>query len=511
MFLKLFPRRPDHLLSDSKELKKVLADLLRAKPLNGVEEVCNWLASLRDAKDFGLAQYFEIVRQLDEAAQPHLLRLARDYLQSPGLPSQEEQRLWTTIHGYWRELGDTYARCVDRAQLDSKGKGVTPFKPSLPLAIARTQAARRLQAKWLAFRYGPLDEGLWQVLGQTHLAAEVAGNAQKTLQLYPVQRGLTSIGQQYLHAIAFFTSAMDSLLLQQIEIADRLIAHLLSRFTLVADCRPDSVYWVDAAAGSLPTRLVRPPNAGSPGLRFFAPGTALAAVEELITVVERGEVPADLNLGADYSPKALLLVLRHLRHQWAPLPPQRKHQRHAVQTRVSIVCGFEASYKVFSGSSPSSSDLGAGEDVWLVENVSLSGLSACVGHAQEGRVKLGGLLCLQPEGGDNWLLAVVRRFSRLPGERISLGIQILSRQAQSLQLRPRRSGFSGVLGEPGIWLREGGSPGLLRILLPPGGFNVREALEFSDAGQRRMITPAELEETGIDYEIGRFHDRAAAT
>jgi len=510
MLLKLFPRRPDHLLSDSKELKKVLAELLRAKPHNGVEEVVNWLASLRDAKDFGLAQYFEIVRQLDEAAQPHLLRLARDYLQSPGLPAQEEQRLWATIHGYWREIGDTYARCVERAQLDPKGKGVNTFRPSLPLALARTQAARRLQAKWLAFHYGPLDEGLWRALGQTHLAAEVASNAQKTLQLYPVQRGLTSIGQQYLHAIAFFTSAMDSLLPQQIEIADRLIAHFLSRFTLVADCRPDSVYWVDTAVGSLPTRLVRPPGAVSPGLRFFAPGTALAAVEELITVVERGEVPADLNLGADYPPKALLLALRHLRHHWAPLPPQRKYQRHPVQTRMSLVYGFEACYKVFSGNSPSP-DLGTGQDVWLVENVSLGGLSACVGHSQEGRVKLGALLCLQPEGGDNWLLAVVRRFSRLPGERISLGIQILSRQAQSLQLRPRRSGFAGVLGEPGIWLRESVSPGLLRILLPPGGFNVREALEFSDAGRRRMITPSELEETGVDYEIGRFHDRASAT
>ncbi len=506
MFRKLFSQRPDHLLADGKEMKKVLADLLVAKPANAVDEVVNWFASLQDAGGFSLAQYFEIVRQLDEAAQPHLLRLTRDYVQSAHLPPQEEQRLWMVIQGYWRVIGDLYLDCVERSQVEPKARGVDAFKPSLPLAMARALAARRQRAKWVAFHYGPLDDSVWRDLGQIYLAAEAAGHAQKTLQIYPVQRGLSSAGQQYLHAIAFVTSAMDSLQPQQIELADRLIAHLLSRFVLVADSRPQSVFWIDAAAGTLPTRLVRPPVVASPGLRFFSPGSALSVVEELIPIVERGEVPEDLNLGAEYPPKVLLPVLRHLRYHWAPLPPQRQHPRYAVNTPATVLYGFDASYKVFAGSVPTA-EAGKNADVWMVENVSLSGLSVALGSSRDGRVKLGALLCLQPEGGDNWLLGVVRRFTRLPGERVSLGIQVLARQAQSLQLRPRRSGFAGVLGEPGIWLVDGASPGVIRILLPLGGFNVREAVEFTAGGRRRMVTPAELEESGVDYEIGRYREQ----
>jgi hypothetical protein len=39
MILQLFPKRPDHLLADSKEMKRVLADLLVAKAANAIDEV----------------------------------------------------------------------------------------------------------------------------------------------------------------------------------------------------------------------------------------------------------------------------------------------------------------------------------------------------------------------------------------------------------------------------------------------------------------------------------------
>ena len=176
---------------------------------------------------------------------------------------------------------------------------------------------------------------------------------------------------------------------------------------------------------------------------------------------------------------------------------------------MAVVHGFDASYRVFSGALPRL-DAPPKDEIWLVENVSLGGFRACLRHSPGDPLKLGTLLCLQPEGGDNWLLGVVRRFNRLSGERASLGIQLLSRQAQSVDLRPRRSGFAAAIGLPGIWLRDGSGSGLVRLLLPQGGFNLRESLEFTSAGQRHMLAPAELEESGSDYEIGRFHNPTAA-
>lgn len=509
MLLNLFPQRPDHPLADARDLKRILAELHVDKAANAVDELTGWFDSLKHTRNFRLDHFFDVLRQLDDAGQNHLRRLARDYLYSPHLSALERQRLWERSSGYWTNVADLYYLCKKRARLDPKGKGTDAFKVYLPLVDTRLQAARRTRIKWLAYRYESVGRDLWKGLGRTCLAAEAAGHAQKSVALYPGIVGLSSAAQQYLHALVFSSSSMDGLMPQQIELADRLIAHFLSGFVCSRDCQPESVYWIDAASGSPPARLARPPGATRPGLRFFSPAPALAGLEELIHVVERDEVPAGLNLGGEHTQKALLPVLRHLRAYWALQPPQRRHPRHAVRTRMAMLPGFEHSYKVFSGAAADLESEGAVQD-WLVENVSLGGLRACFDDSANDRIKLGTLLCLRAEGGENWLLGTARRFNRLAGARANLGVQVLSRRAQSIELRPRRSGFSAAVAIPGIWLRDGEQPGVVRIVLPPGGFNVRESMDFSDAGRLHVLTPVELEASGCDYEIARFHDQTAA-
>jgi hypothetical protein len=94
------------------------------------------------------------------------------------------------------------------------------------------------------------------------------------LQLYPNQPGVTSISLQYLQALVLHSSSMDSLMPLEIELADRLITHFLPGFVFTNDCRPDSVYWIDAASSLPPARLAKHPNQVTPTLRFFSPGTA---------------------------------------------------------------------------------------------------------------------------------------------------------------------------------------------------------------------------------------------
>lgn len=509
MMFNFFAKRSDHPLADSKELKRILGELHVDKAAKAVDEVSGWFDSLQHAENFRLDHYFDVLRQLDDAAQRHLLRVERDYLLSARLTKLEEERLWTRSYRYWGQLATLYVDCVERAQLDPKSKGSDAFKASVPLALLRSQAARCNQLKWLAFRYGSGAEEIWQSLGATYLAAEAAGNAQKPVQIYPARQGLGTVAQQYLHAIVFFASSMDSLMPLQIELADRLIVHFLPHFVLLSDCRPDSVYWVDAVAGAAPLRLARHPGASRRGLRFFSPGTALSALEELLHLVEHGAIPSDLNLGGEYPQRSLLPVLRHLRLYWAKRPPQRRHTRHAVKTRMLVLFGFDDSYALFSGAAPRQGNEVA-MDNWVVENVSLGGFRAHLGDEASERISIGALLCVQPEGGENWMLGVARRFTRRGPDGASLGVQVLSRQARSIELRPRRSGFSAAVAIPGIWLQDAGETGVLRIVLPLAGFNVRETLEFTHQGQRRVLTPMELEEAGAEYEIGCFREQAAS-
>lgn len=503
MMLNLFTSRPDHPLGDAKELKRVIVELPLDNAFKAVDEIYGWFESLSAADDFRVDQLFDVVRQLDEAAQIHIRRLARDYVHSPRLSRSEERRLWTMCYNYHGEVSGLYARCVERARKSPKDKGSELFKPHLLVAAARLMAARAAQLKWVEYRYGPIGEDLWRGLGQSYLAAAVAGYAQKPVQLYPAQPVLTTVEQQYLQALIVFSSSMDSLMPLEIELADRLIAHFRVGFVLAETCQPNSVYWVDAASGTPPARLARLPEQISPALRFFSPGSAPQALADLIAHVERGQIPPDLNLGGEYPAKVLLPVLRHLAINWAPEPPQREFPRHAVKTRIAVLQGFDDSFTVFAGDVARLGKERTAES-WVVENVSRGGFGASVDD--RGSLKIGTLLSMQPEGGENWVLGVVRRYNMNSDVQSSVGIQALSRHARSIELRPRTSGFSATGAIPGIWLFEDSKPGEARMVLPLASFDVRENLEFAHEGRHYLMTPIELEESGGDFEIGRYRE-----
>jgi len=503
MILNLFASRPDHPLGDAKELKRVLVELPLDNAFKAVDEVYGWFESLMAADDFRVDQLFDVVRQLDEAAQPHVRRLARDYVHSPRLSRSEERRLWSMCYNYCGEVSGLYARCVERVKKAPKEKGSELLKPLLPLAATRLMAARATQLKWVEYRYGPIGEDLWRGLGQSYLAAEAAGYVQKPVQLYPAQPVLTTVEQQYMQALIFYSSSMDSLMPLEIELADRLIAHFRPGFAFSNTCLPDSVYWVDAASGTPPARLARLPEQLSPALRFFSPGSAPQALNELIGRVERGDIPSDINLGGEYPVKVLLPVLRHLAINWASEPPQREYPRHTVKTRIAVLQGFDDSFTVFAGDVARLGKERAAES-WVVENVSRGGFGASV--QDRGSLKIGTLLSMQPEGGENWVLGVVRRYNMNSDVQSSVGIQSLSRHARSIELRPRTSGFSATGAIPGIWLYEDSKPGEARMVLPLASFDVRENLEFVQDGRRYLMTPIELEETGGDFEIGRYRE-----
>lgn len=507
MIMNLFSSRPDHPLGDPKEFKRILSEVPLDNAYKAVDEIHGWLESLRSAEGFRVDHYFDVICQLDDAAQPHVRRLSRDYLNSPRLSKSEERRLWTMSVNYWAEVAGLYARCLERARQNPKDKGSEAIKSSLPLAATRLMGARATQLKWIAFRYGPVNETMWRGLGLPYLEAEAAGYAQKPVQRYPAQPALTSVSQQYLNALILNASSMDSLMPLEIELADRLIAHFQNQFVFSAECQRDSVYWIDAANGSAPVRLARRPEQLLPSLRFFSPGKAQQALDDLLHTVERGEIPRDLNLGGEYTAKSLLPVLRHLALYWAPEPPQREHPRHSVKTRIAVLQGFDDCFTVFAGDVARLGKEQTAES-WVVENVSLGGFGAGVDELGDW-LKIGALISIQPEGGDNWVLGVVRRFGKEPDGRANVGIQALSRNAQGVELRPRTAGFSATGAIPGLWLRDDSVPGEVRMVLPLASFDLRESLEFSQGDKHYLLTPIELEETGSQFEIGRYRQHQA--
>jgi hypothetical protein len=501
MMLNFFSTRPNHPLGEAKEFRRVLAGLPQDS-FKAVDEIYGWFESLSQADDFKLGYFHEVLSGLDEAAQPHLRRLARHYLGTPRLSKNDERRLWTTCFNYWGEISWLYALCFDRFNANPKGKEASAFKVSVPLAATRLMAARTNQFKWLKYRYAMIGEDMWRSIGLPYLAAEAGGYTQKPVQLYPGALEMTCVALQYLLALVRESSSLGMLLPLENDIADRLIAHFLPAFVFGQERVPGNAYWIDTADARPPARQVVLSAKPSSSLRFFQPSQAYSALDELTRVVERGTIPKGLNLGIECSAVLLLKVLRHMTLYWAPVTPQREHVRHAVKTRMAVLQGFESSLAVFAGSV---ARLGVEQSAesWVVENVSQGGFRASVNEAGDW-LTIGSLLCLRPEGGDNWMLGIVRRRSMHTDSQASIGIQTLARDAQSIELHPRTTGLSTADAIPGIWLRRNDATEQVRLVLPPGGFNVRQSLEFVQKDRCHLLTPMELEESGGGFEIGVY-------
>lgn len=498
----LLGQKVDHPLADPRELKKIISELPTDNAFKALDEVAGWLESLPAARDFPVDRLYEAVRHLEEAALPHLKRLSRDYLHSPRLSRTEEKRLWSICHGFWTLLVASYEYCQVRA--GEKNRAAEQLKPSLPVLAARLIGALGALLKWEQFHYGPTPADIWRRLGQALLLAEEAGVAGKVVSM-GTTAGLSSPAQEYQKVMVFQAASMDSLLPLEIELAERLIAHFLPHFVFTSEALHDSVYWIDLKHAQPPLRMARMPAQGAPTQRFFKPGPAHEAINALLSSLERGgDMPPEINLGGQYYTKTLIPVLRHLAAYLAPVPPQRRHDRHRVKHRMAVLSGLVNAFVVFSGEF---GDRPAGLPVesWVVENVSRGGFGALVSKIPADWLRVGALLAVQPEGGENWLLGVVRRYHRETETDARVGIETLARQIVAVELKPRSaSGYAAVAGIPALIIEEDSHAGEVRAVLPPATFDLRESLEYTQGGARHLLTPVAIQEQTADFELARY-------
>jgi hypothetical protein len=491
-------KKPDHPMADIKEARKLLEELPANDALKCAEELTHWLASVMAEAGFKPDYRVQLIQLLDETAQPQLRKLARVYLISPRLPKFQEMRLWTAIYEYWRQAALAYAGCVDLYATGAKGADA--LKGSMPLLLARALCALAAQVKWMRVRYGPMDATVWGVIARVYALAESRKFAQSAVTLYPGVPGESTPEQEFLKAVMLSASSPDSLLPPEMELCERLIAHFCAAFTLRLDLQPDIAYWIDLAAGQAPLRLARPPQ-HAPTLRFFAAGKALQDLEALIgTVKTSGKVPAQLNLGGSYPAETVLDVLNHLALYWSPKPPERRHQRHRVKSRLDVVNGYDGVLAVLGGVTDHDSP---GAETWIVENVSAGGFGAGIPEIKGDWLKIGCLLGLQPEGGDNWVLGVVRRLQRELPQKGSVGIQTIARSARLVHL----SVSGGAGSETGILIADGSeAPGEVRVLMRAGAFAPGRNLEYRKGEATCLLMPQGVVESGEEYEVVKFRE-----
>ncbi|MCL2523012.1 MAG: hypothetical protein FWF20_00040 [Betaproteobacteria bacterium] len=498
----VFGKKMPHPLADAQEVRRIITELPKDNVFKAIDGIIGWLESAKAAEHLGADRLYGAVSQLEDAGREHLRRLCRDYLHTSRLSRTEETRLWSISHGYWSLLAILYERCL--RGLAPGGKMTEASLAVLPALCVRLIAALGAILKWERFRCSPPANAIWQRLGQALLAAEAAGVAMRPVVLGQGERA-SSPAQEYQKVMIFHAASMDSLAPLEIELAERLIEHFLSGFVFAAEARHDCVYWVDLQLAQPPLRLAQMPREAKPSLRFYRPGPAHAQLCELLHSIERGgELPADIDLGGQYPGRTLLPVLRHLVAYLAPVPPQRQHDRHRVRHQVTVLNGLVNAFVVFSGEF-GDRPAGLHMENWAVDNVSRGGFGAVVGNSPDW-LRVGALLTIQPEGGDNWLLGIVRRYYREGEGKAQVGIETLARNVLAVELKARASSSYAVVGgTPGLLLENRGEPGEVRVVLPPASFDLKEALVCVIDGRRCQLSPMALVEHTTDYELARYY------
>jgi hypothetical protein len=189
----------------------------------------------------------------------------------------------------------------------------------------------------------------------------------------------------------------------------------------------------------------------------------------------------------------------HLAVYWDREPPERRHPRHSVKSRLVVAHGFSGVIEALGGNGGSLDFNPAVAENWAVENVSAGGFGAVARQAKADWLKVGTLIAMQPDGGPNWVIGAVRRVSRVSKDEARIGIETLSRS-------PALSRFSGgAEGEQGVMLGSA-ETGETSIALRAGVFTRGRNLEAAVDGKQHVYMPQEVDERGDDYEIAIFRE-----
>jgi hypothetical protein len=500
--MKLFGgAKADHPMADVGEARKIVDAIPGGDPFKALEDLNHWLESVRAWRGFTHDQRAQLVLMVDDAAQGHLRRLQRDYLSSPRLSKVQENRLWAAIRESYRQSALAFATCVD--VFVTGQKGWEDLRPSMALLTARALRAAAGQMKWQYVRYGLQDNALWGMVAKIYAFAENRKYANAKVAVYPGFPEETTAEQEFLKAVMLAVASPDSLLPVEIELVERLVAHLIGSFKITRNHQPDTAYGIDLAATQPPVRVGRAPEP-APTQRFFSARDAVTQIGQLIQVVKStNAMPSSVNLGGNYEPRVILEILDHLGQCWSARPPERKAPRHRVKSRATITYGFDG---VLSALDPGGEALFDPERIesWIVENVSAGGFGAIVPQLRGDWLKIGRLLGLQPEGGSNWIIGVVRRFQRDATQTGAVGIQTVGRAAQPVQVRL----VSGQVGpspdtETAILLGPIDPAAETQLLLRSEVLLPGQNLQLEQDRKTYLLLPTGGMERGDDYDLVR--------
>ncbi len=501
MLASLFGKKSDHPLANLKSAQQVLDVIPKADSIKAVIELSSWLESLRDhSSQFSLDHLVLILGMLDEASQPHLKKLQREFFTLMPLNKFQENRLWTTLNEFYILSEQVFAEIF--AQCRKNDRGITFPKPEMSLLASRALFTISNRIKLAAVRYEQIDPALWSRIAQIYSYAGKYDFLDETVFLYPATGINTSPKREFADLIVWYSMGTGSLSPIHIHIAERLITHL-NKLLEVGTHVSEGCLWVFNLLQ--PTAPMRVSGEGTihPSLRFIGIGGLEGGLNDLIRILSKGVVPQEINMyGSLYDAELIGDVARQLMARCVLPPPTRKNARRKLKVNLHVSNGFQ---KLFENSEVGLGFSDAGIEIWEVEDVSTTGFRSVVSPTLLDSVRIGSLIGSKPENVVNWGVGIVRRLSRDAQNNLQVGVEILSNQVIGVALKVADRSAAEEAVHMALYLNKlNDNSGEAWLLMSPGTYLPSRSFNMKMSGKNYLLLTLELVESGDDYDLARY-------
>lgn len=499
----LFGNKSDHPLADLKSAQQVLDLIPKADALKVLVEITSWLEELRDHTDeFKLDHQVAILSLLDEAAQPHVRKLQRDFFTLQPLNKFQENRLWSALNEFFIFSEQLYAKVFSQCGKTDRAGDID----KLHLVLMATRAIESISSrlKLAAVRYENIDPKLWAHLAGIYSYSEKHHFLDELVTVYPGAGINTSARREFAGIMVWYSIGAGSLLPLHIHIAERLISHINKYLEVGTKIGEGSLLAFNLLQPSAPSRA-NGEGTIHQGVRFFETGGLEKGLKELITTLAKGVVPPDLNLyGSVYDAELIGDVARQLISRSALPAPTRRNVRRKLKVNLHVSNGFQNLVE----NTDAGSGLNFGEadiEIWEVEDVSATGFRSIVSPALLDSVKIGALIGSKPENIGNWGVGIVRRLSRDAQNNLQVGVEILSNQVMGVSLNIADRSRAEEATHPALYLNKvNDNSGEAWLLMQPGTFLPSRSFNMKLAGKTYLLLSLGLIESGDDYDLARY-------
>jgi len=499
--LGIFGKKSDHPLADIKSAQKVLEEVPKNDPLNTVQELTSWIESILElADDFRLDHEFAVLRMFDEAAQPHVRKLLRDYFAMQPVTKFQENRLWTVLNGFYTQSELVYYDVLSRYL--NNGRGAAGIKPDLALLAARGIAALTGRLKMAAARYALVEPVLWKHLSEFYGHAEANGYQNDAAALYPGMTGSTSPRQEFAALLVWYGVSAGVQNPLQEHITERLISYANKGLQVDGQYNANALFVFDMAQPTPPMRVASDATL-HPALRFFSASEELKQLVSLAKTLEKGIVPDDVNFsGAKYDVELVREILRKLTDNLTQPLPTRRNPRRKINVNLKVANGF---FRMLE-----QADVGLNffnpdtAEIWDVEDISATGFRSVLPSTQVDGIKIGSLIGSKPENVPNWGAGIVRRLSRDEKNNLHVGVEVLSTQIVGISLTDRAQADDADIQIALYLNRPADTSGEAWLLMRPDTFSPNRSLNMELGGKGYLLLPLALVESGDDYDLARY-------